>query len=163
MSTILVFFDVFWFESYPLLCDQGDPKCSTLLCSHNHMYTILYVAVLYTAWTNSTSTTAVYNIKAKLLRRYHIVRERERDEHVTRRERNEFIFLQSVAAWPGGTCRHGFQDEGQHNGRCMVGTVGLGLAPPSTLGESETWWFLGVDVTLCDADTPYYWDDWMVH
>ena len=57
---------------------------------------------------------------------------------MTRRERNEFIFLPSVVAWHGGACRHGFQDEGQHNGRCMVGTVGLGLAPPSTLGESET-------------------------
>ena len=68
----------------------------------------------------------------------HSKREGERDGHVTRRERNEFIFLQSVVAWPGGACRHGFQDEGQHNGQCMVGTVGLGLAPPSTLGESET-------------------------
>ena len=67
------------------------------------MYTILYVAVLYMAWTNSTRSTTVYNIKAKLLRRYPIVRERERerDGHVTRRERNEFIFLQSVAAAAG--------------------------------------------------------------
>ena len=100
MSTILVFFAVFWFESYPLLCDQGDPKCSTLLCSHIHMYTILYVAVLYMAGTNSASTTTVYNIKAKLLRRYHIVRERERETDMWRGGREMNLSFYKVL-WHG--------------------------------------------------------------
>ena len=88
------------------------------------MYTILYVAVLYMAWTNSTRSTTVYNIKAKLLRRYPIVRERERERRTCDEKGEKWIYLFTKCCGGGRACswccRHGLQDEGQHNGRCTV-------------------------------------------
>ena len=57
---------------------------------------------------------------------------------MTRRERNEFIFLQSVAAAPGPALGAAGMDSKMKVNITDGARLGLGPAPPSTRGESET-------------------------